>query len=83
MGFGQEDGTAALWPPVAMGLAARALQRWDARSGPRNTGKAEGCLERRDAALVVGTTIEGFAFGTLVEVTSEDDSAQLMQGSQG
>ena len=32
---------------------------------------AEGSLKRRDAALVVGTTRESFAFDSLVEVTDE------------
>ena len=52
------DEATALWTP----------QRRKAGRGPRNIGKTEGCLERRDAALVVGTTRDSFAFGTLVEV---------------
>ena len=59
------------------GLTARVPQRRDARSGPRNIGKAVGCLERGDAALIVGTTGESFAFGTLVEVAGKHDRTEV------
>ena len=49
----QQNEAAALRLLVAMGCAVRVPRR-DARSGPRNTSEAEGCLERGKAALVIG-----------------------------
>ena len=67
MGFRQLTESAALWPLVAVVLAARAAQRRDAGSGPRDIGEIKGCLGRGNVALVIGAARCWFAFGNFVE----------------
>ena len=63
----QQEEAAALRPLVAMDLTARAPQRRDAGSGPRNAGIGKGSLERRNTA-VTRIARESFTFDNLVEV---------------
>ena len=73
LGFRQHDEAAALWPLVAVGLAARVPQGCDAGSGFRNVGEAEGCLKWGNSALVIGAARWQFALGPFAKVSGEDD----------
>ena len=68
---------AALRPLIAVALAAGRHSGVTPRSSTRNGGETECSLKRGDAALVIGTTREKFAFGTFDEVARQHHHTAL------
>ena len=75
--YWEHDETATIRPLTTAGLAAGTPQRRNSRRRLWDVGVAEGGLERRDPTLVGGSARQSFTLSALIEITNEDDSAQL------